>query len=137
MKAKKRKNFLAIAAPSGGGKTTLCKMLLDKYQDFVLSVSFTSRKPRGNEKNGEDYFFINHDKFKEMIDADDFVEWAVVHDNYYGTSKSFLQEKVKQGKIILLDIDVQGVKSIKRIYGEEAVSVFVMPPDMKVLARAL
>src|SRR4051812_22031733 len=111
-----KKDFIALAAPSGGGKTTLCSMLLKKYPDTRLSISFTTRAPRGNEKNGVDYHFISEPEFKKLIEKDGLVEWAKVHRNYYGTSKEFITNQAKDGKVVLLDIDIQGVDSMKKYY---------------------
>jgi len=125
-----KKHFVALAAPSGGGKTTLCQMLLKKYPNTCVSISYTTRAPRGGEKDGVDYFFVSKKEFQNLIAANELAEWAEVHGNFYGTSKSFLSEKQKENKIVLLDIDIQGVVSIKDAYPEETLSFFIHPPSL-------
>ncbi|MGZ3711359.1 MAG: guanylate kinase [Bdellovibrionota bacterium] len=132
-----KRDFIAMAAPSGGGKTTLCRMLLAKYPTTALSISFTTRAPRGNEKNGVDYHFVDQARFDELIRNDELVEWAEVHGQRYGTSKAFLETQVKAGKAVLLDIDVQGVESLKRCFGNRCISIFILPPSMPELEQRL
>jgi guanylate kinase len=132
-----KKDFIAMAAPSGGGKTTLCRLLLDKYPTTALSISFTTRPPRGNEKNGVDYHFVDHLRFDGLIAKDELVEWAEVHGQRYGTSKAFLETQVKSGKAVLLDVDVQGVESLKRCFGDRCLSIFILPPSMAELEQRL
>ena len=132
-----KKKCVALAAPSGGGKTTLCRMLLEKYPAFALSISFTTRAPRGAEKNGVEYNFVTREHFEELIHKRDLLEWAKVYDNYYGTSKAFIESQTKQGKIVLLDVDVQGVDSLKKAFGKDALSVFVLPPSLEELEQRL
>lgn len=132
-----RKNFVALAAPSGGGKSTLCDMLLKKYSELTLSISFTTRPPRGAEKNGVEYNFASRAEFEQLIQTKQLVEWAEVHGNYYGTSRTFLDRQCEQGKVVILDIDVQGVRSLKKIYGERCLAIFLLPPDMQVLEQRL
>lgn len=132
-----KKHSVALAAPSGGGKTTLCDMLLKKYPALCLSISHTTRKPRAGEQEGKHYFFVDEKKFKELIAAGAFIEWAHVHGNYYATGKKFLEDKVAEGRVVLLDIDVQGVESLKKIYGSQSLSVFVEPPNMQALEQRL
>lgn len=132
-----RKNAIALAAPSGGGKTTLCRMLLAKYKATCLSISFTTRKPRGNERDGVEYHFVDRQKFDELIRKGDLLEWAEVHGHYYGTSRGFMDTQIAAGKVVLLDIDVQGVDSVKRVYGDRALSIFLLPPSMEELEARL
>jgi guanylate kinase len=132
-----RKHFLALAAPSGGGKTTLCRMLLEKYPDLCLSISFTTRAPRGAERNGVEYNFVSEANFQELIGKSSFIEWAKVHGNFYGTSRDFLEQQSLGGKVVLLDVDVQGVESLKKAFGERCLSVFVLPPSMSELEKRL
>ena len=134
---KSGKHYVTIAGPSGGGKSTLCKMLLAKYENLVHSISNTTRKIREGEKHGVHYFYVEEIEFQRMIAADEMVEWAKVHGNYYGTSKKFLEDAAKDKKIVILDIDVQGVESFKRIYPDETISIFLLPPDLKVLEARL
>jgi guanylate kinase len=131
------KNFVALASPSGGGKTTLCRMLLEKYGELCLSISFTTRPPRGGERDGVEYNFVSEEKFQELIRAGDLIEWAKVHGNFYGTSRAFLEEQCEGGKVVLLDIDVQGVESLKKVFGSRCLSVFVLPPSMAELEGRL
>ncbi|MGE3260923.1 MAG: guanylate kinase [Bacteriovoracia bacterium] len=132
-----KKNFIALAAPSGGGKTTLCRMLLDKYPETALSISFTTRAPRGNEKNGIEYHFVDRARFDDLVRKQELVEWAEVHGQCYGTSKAFLEAQVSAGKVVLLDVDVQGVDSLKKYFGERCLSVFILPPSMQELEQRL
>ena len=131
------RNFIAIAAPSGGGKTTLCRMLLAKYPGTCLSISFTTRTPRAGEKDEVEYHFVSQEKFEKLIRNDELIEWAKVHGSYYGTSKTYLEEKCQADKVVLLDIDVQGVDSLKRVFGERCLSIFILPPNMGALERRL
>lgn len=117
-----------VSAPSGAGKTTLCRALLDKCAEMEYSVSYTTRKPRDGEVNGVDYYFISKEEFRKRIEDGMWAEWAEVHGNYYGTSAEFIDKKVLAGKEILLDIDVQGAVQIMKRY-PESVSIFVMPPE--------
>jgi guanylate kinase len=103
----------------------------------MLSISSTTRKPRGAEKEGEHYFFITPEEFKAKVDADRFAEWAEVHGNFYGTSKDFIERAFAQGKSLLLDIDVQGADSLKAAYPAETVRIFLTPPSMEELERRL
>lgn len=131
------KQFIALAAPSGGGKSTLCGMLLKKYGDTTLSISYTTRAPRGKEKNGVDYNFVTKPEFEKLIQDKQLIEWAEVHGNFYGTSKIFLERQSAAGKVVVLDIDVQGVDSLKAAFGKRCVSIFILPPNMQVLEQRL
>jgi len=129
--------LIVISGPSGAGKSTLLKMLLEKYKDkFRFSVSFTSRKPRIGEKDGEDYFFISQEEFEKNIKENIFLEWAVVHGNYYGTSKKYIEDIINSGFICILDIDVQGALNLmnKKI---EALYIFISPPSIEILKERL
>ncbi len=132
-----KKFYIAIAAPSGAGKTTICSMLLEKYANLSLSISHTSRPPRGEEEDGEDYFFITKEEFKEMRENGYFLEWATVHEHDYGTSLLRLEAERKKEKIVLFDIDVQGVQSLQQIFAKELISIFILPPSMEVLRQRL
>jgi guanylate kinase len=132
-----KKNFVALAAPSGGGKSTLCGMLLKKYPALTLSISYTTRAPRGAEKDGVEYHFVSREAFQELIATKQLIEWAEVHGNYYGTSKTFLEKQSAAGKVVLLDIDVQGVDSLRTAFGARCLSVFIVPPDMATLEKRL
>ena len=122
-----------ISAPSGSGKSTLVSKLLQLVPNLEFSISYTTRLPRGAEENGKEYFFISRDEFQRMIDADEFLEHAVLYGiDYYGTARTVLREAERKGRDVLLDIDVQGAKQIKQRL-PEAVSIFILPPDRKTL----
>lgn len=125
-----------ISAPSGAGKTTLCHKLLEACSGLYLSISYTTRKPRQGEIEGIHYHFVSEDIFKEMISSDEFIEWAKVHDNYYGTAKKKTEEILNQGLDILFDIDVQGGKLL-RAKISDTVLIFVLPPNMEILEKRL
>jgi len=129
--------LVVVSAPSGTGKTTLCARLLQEIPELVLSISTTTRKPRGQEQHGVEYFFIPEDEFKRLISADRFAEWAHVHGNYYGTTKDFVEEAFARGQSLLLDIDVQGAESLRKAYPDRIVTVFLQPPNMEELERRL
>ncbi len=133
----KGKGFLVVlTAPSGAGKTTIRDAILKKHPDFCYSISATTRKPRGNERNGRDYFFVSERKFGNMIDRGELIEWQKVHSNFYGTPKKYLNDMMLKGKIILLDIDIKGGINIKKMF-PSAVFVFILPPSFKVLRKRL
>lgn len=129
--------LLILSAPSGAGKTTLCRKLLSEFPNFVLSISCTTRPVRGNEKNGVDYHFLTPDQFQKKMKAGDFAEWAEVHGNYYGTSKSVIQEAFQMGKDVLLDIDVQGAQSLKNAFPTQSFTIFIAPPSLEALEERL
>jgi guanylate kinase len=134
--AKAQGSIFVISAPSGAGKTTLVKRLLASVPDLSFSVSHTTRPPRAGETNGREYFFVSLAKFRLMIARKEFVEWARVFDNYYGTSWNQLRKAQRAGKDILLDIDVQGHRQVKERLAD-AISVFVLPPSFRELKRRL
>ena len=125
-----------ISAPSGSGKTTLVERLLREVPALHFSVSYTTRLPRGHEQHGRDYFFVGREEFQEMIGQGGFLEWAEVFGNYYGTSRRFLEEAERQGKDLLLDIDVQGAAQAKQKL-PEAVSIFILAPSRSELEERL
>ena len=130
--------LIIVAAPSGAGKTTLCKKLLEELKGrLVLSVSCTTRQPRPGEQDGVHYHFLTPTEFQSKIDAGDFAEWAHVHGNMYGTSKSVIERTLLQGKSVLLEIDVQGADSLKKNYGERCHTIFIAPPNMEELQKRL
>jgi guanylate kinase len=129
--------LIVISAPSGAGKTTLCQKLLESYPDLVLSISSTTRPPRGAEKHGKEYFFLSKAEFEALIRAQRFAEWAQVHGNYYGTSKEVIEQAFKSGKSVLLDIDVQGAASLRKAYPAQAYTVFIAPPSLSALESRL
>ncbi|TCK02497.1 guanylate kinase [Phorcysia thermohydrogeniphila] len=128
--------LIVISAPSGTGKTTLCHMLLEEFPNMEFSISYTTRKPRPGELNGRDYFFVDRETFERMIEEGDFLEWAEVYGNLYGTSKSQVLKALEEGKDILLDIDTQGALQVKKNF-PEAVLIFILPPSLKELERRL
>jgi guanylate kinase len=132
----KKGKLFVISAPSGAGKTTLCNKLLQAYNDLIYSVSYTTRAPRFDEVEGKDYFFISVKKFKEMIENDEFIEWAEVHGNFYGTSKKFIEENLKAGRNIILDIDPQGARQLKNKLSF-GTYIFIIAPSMKDLRERL
>lgn len=136
MRKKSKGSIFIVSAPSGAGKTTLCKKIIDTVDGLKQSVSFTTRKPRKGEINGVDYSFISKGKFKKMIASGDFVEWAEVHGNLYGTSRKRLENILKSGSDVILDIDTQGAKQIRKSC-RGGVFVFILPPSMKVLRERL
>jgi guanylate kinase len=133
--SQKGKLFL-VSGPSGAGKSTLVKKVLTTMDKLSYSVSHTTRPPRNNEIDGQDYFFISQEKFKDMISKEQWLEWAEVHGNYYGTSKKFVEDNLKKGQSILLEIDVQGTEQIMRS-SLNPVSIFIMPPSFEVLSQRL
>ena len=129
-------HLFIISAPSGAGKTTLCREVHRQFPQMLYSVSYTSRKPRKGERDGIDYHFIEPDEFKRSIDAGRWAEWALVHGNYYGTSADFLDEGLRAGKDILLDLDVQGTRQLLKRYSE-CVAIFIRPPSLEALRQRL
>lgn len=107
--------FIVISAPSGAGKTTLCDMLLQSYPELTYSISCTTRQPRIDEEDGEDYHFLTPERFKELLAQNSFIEHALVHDNYYGTLREPIESALQQGQCVLLDIDVAGAKQIRNM----------------------
>ena len=133
----KREGVLyVLSAPSGAGKTTLCKEIIDRFPDLRHSVSYTTRTPRQGEVHGRDYFFVGQEEFKRMVAAGEFAEWAEVHGNLYGTSLATLKECRTQGIDLILDIDCQGARQLKGRF-EGGVYIFVLPPSMQELRRRL
>ena len=122
--------LLVISGLSAAGKGTIAKELVDRFDNFVLSVSATTREKRGNEVDGKDYFFISKEKFDEMISNDEFLEYAKYVNNYYGTPKKYVEEMIKNGKNVILEIEMQGALQVKKIY-DKAVLVFFLPKDAK------
>jgi guanylate kinase len=129
-------NLYVIAAPSGAGKSTLVKALMTQDPQLQLSVSHTTRAPRGQEQNGRDYFFVSAAEFDAMVHANAFVEWAHVHSQRYGTSKQAIEERIAQGTDIILEIDFQGATQIKQLY-PNAVTIFILPPSLPELRKRL
>ena len=129
-------NIFVVAAPSGAGKSSLVKALMELDSAVQPSVSHTTRPPRGQEKHGREYFFASHPEFDAMVEGDAFVEWAHVHGQRYGTSKKAIEERIAQGADVILEIDFQGALQIKRIF-TNAVLVFILPPSWEELRSRL
>ena len=128
--------LIVITGPSGVGKGTLVRSLLACHPELHLSVSATTRKPRPGEREGEDYIFFCREQFQAMIDADQFLEWAKYADNYYGTPRSTVEEQLKQGKQVILEIEVVGARKVKQVF-PNAQLLFIMPPSLEELEHRL
>jgi guanylate kinase len=128
--------IFVVTAPSGAGKTTLVAALLAADQQIQLSISYTSRIARAGEVNGKDYHFVDRATFEGMIKAGDFIEWAEVYGNYYGTSKKWLESVIDDGRDILLEIDWQGAQQVHKLF-PDSVGVFVLPPSINTLEQRL
>ena len=124
--------LLVVSGPSGAGKGTICKALLNKNDEIKLSVSATTRKPRNGEVHGVNYFFIEKEEFTKMIENGEFLEYAQIYDNFYGTPKSAIIECLEKGQDVILEIEMQGAKQIKEVY-PEGVFIFVLPPSLEEL----
>lgn len=132
-----RKGFLVIiSAPSGAGKSSVCQGLRTRDRSLRYSVSCSTRTPRPGEKDGKHYHFLSKDEFRRRVRRGEFLEWAEVHGNFYGTPRRFIDEATKAGRVILLDIDVQGAETIARRRRGD-VTVFILPPSWKTLERRL
>ena len=130
------KKLIIITGPSGVGKGTVVKELLNRKKDIWLSVSATTRNPRMGEKDGENYYFISDERFKDMIDKKEFLEWAQFAGNYYGTPLTTVNEKIEKGFIVLLEIEVEGAKQIKEKF-PESLSIFLLPPNKEELEKRI
>ena len=129
-------NLFILSAPSGGGKTTLRRAVLEQFADLLYSVSYTTRQPRDGEHDGTDYHFVSKVEFEAGISEDRWAEWAAVHGNYYGTAAEFLNQNLAAGRDVLLDIDVQGTRKIIRRY-PDSITIFLLPPSLAVLKERL
>ena len=129
-------SMLMVVAPSGAGKSSLVNALLEKDPDIGLSVSFTTRAPRPGEVNGREYNFLTEQDFLKRKDAGDFLEWANVHGNYYGTSKSWIESQMKNGKDVILEIDWQGARQVQQLI-PQAIWIFILPPSIQTLEDRL
>lgn len=129
-------NLFVVAAPSGAGKSSLVKSLLELDAHLAVSVSHTTRPPRGQEQNGREYFFVSEAQFVAMQHSDDFLEWAKVHGNYYGTSRTAVEERMSGGQDVVLEIDWQGALQIKQLF-PYAVLIFILPPSWEELRQRL
>ena len=136
IKQKATGELIVISGPSGAGKGTVISKLLEKNKDLWLSISATSRKPRGKEKDGVEYYFLSEEDFEKKIDEDYFLEYAKYQDNYYGTPKSTIVDKLKEGLDVILEIEIQGAAKIKELV-PEAIFIFILPPTEKELLKRL
>ncbi len=129
---------IIFSAPSGAGKSTVVNHLLGLYPQFEFSISATSRSPRGQEQDGVEYYFIDAERFRELIAQDAFVEYEeVYHDRFYGTLKSEVERIWQKGHVIVFDVDVKGGVNLKKYFGDAALSVLIVPPSMEVLEKRL
>ncbi|ART54390.1 guanylate kinase [Acidovorax carolinensis] len=129
-------NLFVVAAPSGAGKSSLVKSLLELDSHVHPSISHTTRPPRGQEKHGREYFFVSEPEFDAMVQGNAFVEWAMVHGNRYGTSQKAIEERIAQGSDVILEIDFQGALQIKKAFAN-AILVFILPPSWEELRSRL
>jgi guanylate kinase len=129
--------MLILSSPSGAGKTTLTKKIQQKYQNFKISVSHTTRKPRTNEVEGVDYFFVSHEEFKKKISNNEFYEYAKIFDNFYGTSRISVNTLTKNDNNVLFDIDWQGTQQLSKFKELKLIKIFLLPPDKKELENRL
>jgi guanylate kinase len=128
----KKGAIIAISAPSGTGKTTILRRILSDFPEIVFSVSATTRRRRKNEVEGVDYFFISEEEFKKKIQNNEFVEWELFYDYYYGTFRDFIENCINNGKSVILEVDVHGAVEIKRIY-PDAILIYIAPPSLEEL----
>ncbi len=129
-------DLFVISAPSGAGKSTLCQMLLQRMDGLAFSVSHTTRSPRPGEVDGRDYHFVSSKEFEDMVARDEFLEWARVHDNLYGTARSQVMDQLSRGIDVILDIDVQGAAQVRKRF-PTAISIFILPPSWQALEERL
>ena len=136
MKIKKTGSLIVISGPSGVGKDTICKEVLNRNKNLVLSVSMTSREKRVGEADGKDYYFVSREEFEKRVKNDELLEYASYTGEYYGTPKKEVIERLQKGIDVILTIDIQGAVNIKKMY-EDGIFIFIMPPDMKTLRDRL
>jgi guanylate kinase len=136
LQKKPKGSIFVISAPSGAGKTTLANKIIEREENLRASVSFTTRQPRKGEVDGVDYTFVNESTFRKMVAKGEFIEWAEVHGNFYGTAKKRLEGLMSSGFDVMLDIDTQGARQIRDSFGE-GVFIFILPPSIKVLRERL
>ena len=133
----KRGRLIVISAPSGAGKTTLVSALVQANPNLKLSISHTTRPIRPGEQDGLNYYFVTEDDFKRLLDSRDFLEYAKVYDYFYGTSKVWVEEQLKTGSDIILEIDWQGANQIKAMFKKEAIIIYILPPSLEILKERL
>ena len=129
-------NLFVVAAPSGAGKTTLVRLLLEQESRVHLSISYTTRGPRPGEENGREYHFVDNVEFQAIIARHEFLEWAEVHGNFYGTSQKWIADQLAAGHDVLLEIDWQGAQQVRKLF-PQAIGIFILPPSMEELTRRL
>ena len=137
MVKEKKGMMFVLSSPSGTGKTTLTKKLAENNKNFVISISHTTRKPRPNEINGKDYYFVSKKEFKDLLKENNFFEYANIFDNWYATLKKPVLELLSRGKDVLFDIDWQGTKQLNKIKNLSLITFFILPPNLKVLKKRL
>ena len=137
MKLNRRGIMVVLSSPSGAGKTTLTKQILNTSRNILMSVSATTRQPRPGEVDGEDYIFLSKSKFSEMIDNDEFLEYAKVFDNFYGTPRAPVETALARGFDIVFDIDWQGAQQLTQAAANDLVKIFILPPNMRELENRL
>ena len=137
MAIEKKGMMFVLSSPSGAGKTTLTKKIAENNSQFTISISHTTRKPRSNEINGKDYYFVSKEEFNSLVKKNSFFEYANIFDNCYGSLKKPVLELLSQGKDELFDIDWQGTQQLKKIKGLSLVTFFILPPNIKVLKERL
>lgn len=133
---KYRPFLVIVSAPSGAGKTTITNEILRRNSDLKYSISATTRPRRDGETDGSDYFFMSRDAFKKRIERGDFAEWAIVHQNYYGTPIGYITQQLKNGHCIVMDIDIQGARQLRNKF-PDSVSIFIIPPTLEILSERL
>ncbi len=129
-------SLIIVSGPSGAGKSALASAVISRLKDLHFSVSYTTRAPRGDERDGVEYHFVRKAEFEGLIRGNEFLEWAEVYGNYYGTARKFIDDRLSSGKDVLLDVDVQGARTMRR-KRPDAISIFIMPPSYQVLRRRL
>ncbi|CUS77736.1 guanylate kinase [Candidatus Kryptonium thompsonii] len=132
-----RGKLIVVSAPSGSGKTTIAKKILEKFPFMKFSVSATTRPKRNGEVDGKDYFFLSREEFEKKIQNGELLEWEEIYGNYYGTLKSVVESALKNGDILVFDVDVNGAISIKEKFPEDSVLIFIKPPNMETLKERL
>ena len=133
----KKGRLFVVSAPSGAGKTTLCEKIIKRVPGVVQSVSMTTREKRPGEKDGKDYFFVSVAEFKKRLKNNEFIEYAKVFDNYYGTPRKFVETNINKNKDVVLTIDVQGAMQIRKTFKKDCVFIFILPPSIKHLRGRL
>jgi len=133
----KRGKLIVISAPSGSGKTTIARAIMQKYPGMLFSVSATTRTPRNAEVEGRDYFFLSKDEFQRKVQKGDLVEWEEIYGDFYGTLKSEVDRALRSGAIMLFDVDVKGALSIKNHYPDDSILIFIKPPSFEALQQRL